>query len=48
VLVGAAESVTDSVLHAVSDYHIYSRFHFLLLFVVLERLAMLSQGFLCR
>jgi hypothetical protein len=30
VLVGAAESVTDSVLHAVSDYHIYPRFHFLL------------------
>jgi hypothetical protein len=48
VFVGAAESITDAVLYAVSDYYIYPRFHFLLLFVVSERLGMLSQGFLCR
>jgi hypothetical protein len=28
VLVGSAESITDTVLYAVSDYYIYPRFHF--------------------
>jgi hypothetical protein len=51
VLVGSAESITDTVLYAVSDYYIYPRFHFFVvcLFVCFsKRFGMLSQGFLCR